>query len=1582
MISYDNLNTMGVMSATDAANWEAQRADEKVMNFIGSTLVDVGTSLWNSVTPESYNVATKSVLQDMGAVGAAAAYEMNKDTVETLSFVGGMLIPGLAATKIARGVRAAMKGTSWLSDVRHVEDLAKFNKLIESGLEGTQQYKAVRNSIYLRGQAANIMDVAAAEAAIGLTMNAHPYMEDYWQDPVSNFATSMLIGGAIGGGITHLVTRSQLKTAVGSIESAAINTVEKAAQYNTPTLSDGASAIAALDIAAGNLNKLASLDNVNELTRQHAKSWALSMEAKQGEIFSNMAAPEIRDLVKSETGKLALENIRATMKDPKFFGVDHVEFFKAPNKAFSLTGQEFATAEAPTWKRILKTGPKAGTEKFIGRQYYSQELGGFLTKSQADLAASAADVHTASSISKMAKKMSLQRPANGFDELASTADTEAYYLANIEFYHGQKAVDLAKGSKIGVGDLPAMNGWASAVTAKMQATKAVFNAGEATQAHLDELKALSDAKLTIQMDGGRAMQVTVDQARATYLHETGERIRRDVLGGMPREVAALRYNTTQDMVDLAVSKPDGLAGLMWANGPEKALPHVIRFSEPSHIELALSPTRRTLAVGASESKMMGETGVLLQKQHESILESKALSVEHKRALEDGDTLAQQRVQAKAAVLDEQYAAISKIWVETSVLTGRSQMLSTMMHDVVDSAEVKVLREGLQEMVNGKGGNPLYQSADFVTSLMGRVGTLITGIGDKRAHLANKEFERLATPISQAFKKLIADPAARTEFAMMDNFRQSTPGWIKYDKGLRTFVTKTEGGEFVQVGAPIVKNDIVHDAMKALDDAAGQVYDSQKVLNRIKGKTPPADIGTWIPSLNLSNKHRGFVVNHDTGTIKLLVANTADDLKTLMNEYAPARNETILTAAEVANTKIAGMSDELMDNIVRVADATKLKKGIGLVAPDVSGDRLAEIINGLRDRVNYQATSFVETSLHDVMQKLDWMSATNQAYNKGQGQKGWLQAVKQAGVKDTAADIKDYLLGKNPAHRSQLVGLVNQAASATIQVGISAFSKAWEVAKPAFGSKTAGVDYDGFMKALDAQGIQDPFKVFHEAARPLLLQRAKNSGYSVTPDRLVNGGNALAATLALRFMELAQPLVNMMSLPILTTSTIARTIKGNQVANSRELLKASPLSVMMNGVRRAHSNLPENEAFLRMFKEEGLLDPIISEADEVMKLSRIGSGGVVGTVERALDSTFVRVLSKPSEISETMVRKYSLMTGVELGRRLYGPNASQRQIALFARDFMKQSIGNYSTSQRPMMFQGTFGAAAGLFQTYMLTYAQSLYRHVELGDYKGLGKTMLAQAGIFGVGSLPGFQPISQAIGEHFSDEHWDLVSGTYRALPDPMADLLIYGMPSNIAPDVHTRGDVNPRVPGSVSTMVAPSMVLQSLETMFNAGKELAKLDATSGQGFLEALSMQSVSRPIARGSELALRAAMTRQGNQVAGEEEVWSMQGVLARVFSTRTLQESKTREAMHLNSYYGAIDSENRAAVLKKLRTALRAGQLDSDELDSLAYEYLRTGSPQGFRSAVTQAFMENDNPGLVDLTAKLKQSPLMSIIEDID
>lgn len=1590
-ISYDNINTLTYASAAD---WASQSADEKAFNFTAATLVDVGTSLWNSVTPDSFNVDTASVLQDIGAVGAVAAYEMNKDTVQTLSFVGGLFIPGLGATKIAQGIRAAMKGTSWLSDARKLEDMAKFNKLIEGGLEGTPQYKAVRNSIYLRGQAANLMDVAAAEVAIAGTLNAHPFMETYWEDPLANFGVSMLLGGGIGAGISALVTRSNLRGVVGGIESAAVGKVAEAAQYQAPILSDAASAIRSLDIAAKNLDNLAKQTTINELTKRHATDWATSMRATQGKLFELMAGPGLRSVGQADKG--ALDNVRELLKHQKFFGVDSADFFVPTKEAFHIGPRAFGTQESATWTRKLRFGKNAGAERFNGTQYYSQELGGFLTKGSANMAATAADAFTLAGINQAATKLTFKRVHNSYDPLASTPDIEAGFLANLRFFDGLDSARLATETSIVAGDLPAMHGWASAILKRTADVQRRMASGQATSTDLQEFTALSKAKLTVSQGNGKTITLPADQVRTAYLHETGMRINKAVSEGMPREVAALRFNTTPEMVDLVRAKPDGLVGLLLAHDAEKALPMIVRFNSADQIPLALSPTRRILKLGADKTKMLGTTGELLRRQHQAILKSEVLSAETKAAIEAGDSLASQRIAAKVAVLDEEYSTISRLWLETTVLTGKSAMLTNMMRHVVDSAEIKVLREGLQHMVNGRGGNPLYQSADFVTSMMGKVGPLITGIGDQRTHWANVEYQRLATPISSAFDRLLRDPAARTQFAMFDNFRQSTKGQLYYDRGLRTFVIK-DGDEVVEAGGPKATLDVVHDAMVALDDASSAILDSQRVLNRLKGKNPPSDIGTWIPSVNLSQKHRGFVINRDTGTVKMLVANTADDLKGLMDEYQPAANETVMAASDVGKSKIAEMSDELMANVVKAADVTKLKKGIGLVAPDISSDRLAEIIVALRDRVNYQATSFVETSLQDVMQKLDYMSDVNQKYSALQGKRGFLQATKELQVKDTAADVKDILLGKNPVHRSQFMGSMNQATSALVQVGINAFSKSWELVKPSFTTAGKG-DYDGFLAALKAQGIEDPFAAFHEAARPLLLQRAKNSGYSVNPDRLINSGNALAATLALRFAELAQPMVNMMSLPILSISTISRSVKMHNMNNAGDLLKASPTAVMMNGIRRAHSDLPENKAFLKLFKEEGLLEPIVSEVDEVIRLSRMGTGGLVGGVERAIDSTFVKAMSKPADLSEGLVRKYALMTGVELGRRLYGPKATQRQIAMFARDFMKQSVGNYSTAQRPMMFQGTLGSAMGLFQTYMLTYAQSMYRHIELKDYKGLGKVMLAQGGIFGAGSLPGFQPISQAIGEHFSDEHWDLVSGTYRALPDPMADVLIYGLPSNIAPDVHTRGDINPRVPGGVTTLVAPSMVIQTLETMFNAGKALGQMDANSGQAFMEALAMQSVSRPIARASELITGTAVTRQGSQVAGsqetgsipglikylsgEEETWSAQGMIARVLSTRTLKESKAREATFLDSYYGAIDNENRQAIVQKLKTTIRAGNLDEDAMDNLAYEYLRTGTPQGFRQAVNQAFMDNDNPGIMDLSVRLRGSPLMGIIEDID
>lgn len=1862
MITYGDLNTQSMLSQGD---WQKQNFLEAGANIALSTLVDVGASMYNSVVPEAYETSTRGILQSIGADGAVAAYDNNRDLINTLSFVGGVFIPGMAATKIARGVRAGIRGTGVLGDLRHKEDLAKFSQLIENGMEGTAEYRKIRNSIFVRGQAANIVDTAAAELAIMGTFNAHPFMEDYLEDPLKNFGIGMLIGGGIGGGINFLTTRSALAATVGATQSVALGTVRAEAALNVSSFADSSSAMTALDNSASKLEAMAKNEQFNSLTREYATSFARSMRADIGRIFDNSASEAIKQLPEE-----VMVGLRDRLVSPQFFGVDKVDFLKIPVGGYKQ-GAELSVMDTPTFRSVFKAGAKKGEEKFIRNAYYSPELGGFVKRSDTLLASTAADILTPSELSKMSRKLSKNRLSNGWQEtqaLNRTADVEATYLANMDFYSKLSAKDLA-GVELVHGDYPALQGWLSAHQQKLASvqerlrdmdpsvpgfrdaldelnvlrnakvkmfdtdrvrlvnveeldqgilptaantldpastvrptffedvtkeitdgniqpllnSKVGFNAAKSisdkfyayvgkqtgapiskvgglhevspkkleqlakdwaaqnadelsmyvtqgadltaestlmllrwvggrqedkelfrnamasartlrrnmdsttpfheavsniinsplTKRQAEVLRKHADAKGNVYLKRGTSQgaagnvgdttvssytfdqhiargfgqvgtyKVAIDdlvgyifagekewlvgattrdaadfaaatkaqkanaiapapkstaykdmdarQAMEALLTTKGDEIYRAVQDGMATEVAALRFNVTQDFADMAASDPAAFTKLMNYSQDGQygfnTLNTISRWKSSEDIEAALNPARRTLQVSASEQKVMGESGDLLAQHHEALRGMLNLSRLQKGALETLDSAATERLNAKVAVSDELMSTIQRNWVETSVLAGNSVLLKRMYGEVVDGGQIKALRDGLNQFVNGKGGNPLYSSSDFVTSRMGEVGRFVTDIGDMRGKIANKEFERLATPIANEFKQLMADPAARTEFAVFDNLRQSHKGYAKYDPGQRTFVTLAEDGEtLVPITDAIVKSDVVDRALTRLDEAGAAIYDNQATLNRIKGSPEPASIGTWIPSQVLLNKELAYVVNHDDGTIKLLVGNTPEDLKTVTKGYSLGQNESILTRAELGQDRIARIQDSLQ-NLER-ADVSKLKKGTGLAAPDISSDRLADIINGLRDRINYQASAFVENSLTDVMTKLDYLSEFNTKYFANNNPNMFRRAVQQLSTQDTARDIKDILLGRNSVYRNEFLGTINKAASATIQIGLNAWNRAHEATiKPSLdkaGNLKPGakVDYEGFLETLKAQGIEDPFKAFNEAARPLLYERAKNSGYSVTPDRLINAGNALASTLALKFAEIAQPLVNMMSGPILATSAISRSIKAVAAETGRDIIKDSPIAVMTSGIRRAHSDLPENKRFLKLFEEEGLFDPIISEADEVIKLSRFGTGSFVGGLEKALDSKFISIMSKPSEASEAILRKYTLMTGVDLGRRLYGPAASDRQLAIFARDFMKQSLGNYTTSQRPMMFQGTFGSAMGLFQTYMLTYAQSLYRHLDLKDYKGLGKTMLLQGGIFGAGSLPGFQPISHAIGEHFSDEHWDLTTGTYRALPDYLADMVIYGLPSNLAPDVHTRGDVSPRVPNSIDTLVAPSMLIQSFETMFRVGKSMLQQDIGAGQAFMEALATQSVSRPIARMSELVTGRTITGQGNQVAGPEEVWSWQGILARVASTRTLAESKTREAMHLNSYYGAIDSEARTAVLGRLRTAIRAGNLDNDLMDDLAYSYLRVGTPQGFRQAVNQAIMEQDMTKMIDLTTRLKDSPLMSILDDIE
>ena len=1584
MINLTDINNLGSLSSYSYAQ---QNLGEKILNTLGAATVDVGTTIWNSLIPEAtgLEVETRQVLSSLSLGGAVAAYDENRDVVDALSFVGGMFIPGAGALKLSHGIRAGLKGTSFLSPTRAADDLVRVEKLLANSAKNSAEYRKVSRDIILRGQANNLMDVAAVEVAMMGTFNAHPYMEDYMKDPISNFALSMAIGGGIGSGLAALASRRALRSVEAPLLEAATKDIMNAGKLTDLVYSDTSTAMVSLKRAASNIASFAENEAKNKLTRDMAREYATQMSVRISDLAKKGMSDEI--LAAPVEARTAIADLLA---DTRFMGSDRLSFYKPQALGAFTPKTGIQQSDTPLFQRILKKPNKQGaTEVHIPTSYFSPELNAFVGSSkQANLLTTAADVVGPNSLkADLSGRFTItafRKKVTDFNVRAAaerTGDVELEYLKGLSYYNTRSAKQLAK-ADIALNDFPAINGYLAAHGSKYQAALETFRTAtdpKVRAAAGEALSDLSNAKVRIYDTRGKATELDVQQLSLESVKMKAASIQEAVKGGMPIEVAAIKYNTTRQMAELAVNNPESWAGLALDKGLDAATKLFNRWNSVDSIEEATKLTRRMLAVSSVKSQHLGMTGEYLRQQRDAIKQLTQLDREAKLALDAGDTLGNQRILAKVSALDEMVAEIHNNWIRLSVDSSRSTLAQRMYSEVIDADDIKLLKESLASFNNARGGNPLFQSADAVTSEMGWAGKVATQIGDKRSHIANEVVKANLDPIATKFRQLNADDVARAEFAMLDNARMSNKGYIFYDaksRRLMTGVLDEETGavkEAVSISRP-VKSEVVHSLMGDIKQAADEAFETQKVINRLEGRRPPSNRGLWMPYTDLTNKEIAYVVNLETRGKKLLVADNKEELELIKNAYKLNQHERILTRAEVGADRRILLEDDL--DVITKADVGQQATGIGMGVADISPQRLTDIVAGYRNRYQSQASSLIELANYDTLQKLRYASEINSGRMSATPKTGYKKVYDNLTTKDTAADMIDIITGHNPAYRNELMKGVNQVTDTVMQYGIETVQKLWQLARP---NAVAKMDYEQFAKAREAAGVANPFAVFEESHRAAIYQRAKDAGYKADPGRVVRIANEMATVLALKFGELAQPLVNIVSAPIMTISTISRTFK--ELKSVGDAMNSSVLSIMFNGVRRMNSSLPDNTRIMEMARKEGLLDSIISETDAAMKLSTFAKGPLA-TVENVLDSTFVKVMSTPSVASDAILRKAIVGIGIETAKRTYGNTLSDKQMMIFIRDFMKQSLGNYAAAQRPVMFQGTFGAAMGLFQTYMLTYAQNMYRHLEVGDKAGLGKMMLAQGGIFGAGSLPGFNPISQMIGANFSDENYDLKTGLYRAVPDEVASVILYGLPSHLGPALHTRGDVSPRVPTGFSTMVAPNMIGQFAAGMLEMAKAATSLDGNTGRAMLEALSTQSASRPLARWSELLTGTSVTGQGRQVAGPEEVWHWQGVLARAFATRTLRETKVREAIHLNSYYGSIDRENRQAVLETMRERIRSGTLTDSAMDDIAYEYLRTGSPQGLRQAMNQAFMETDNQKLIDLHQTFQNSPLMMLVDDLD
>lgn len=989
----------------------------------------------------------------------------------------------------------------------------------------------------------------------------------------------------------------------------------------------------------------------------------------------------------------------------------------------------------------------------------------------------------------------------------------------------------------------------------------------------------------------------------------------------------------------------------------------------------------------------------------------ALNVRNKPLLLKGAKGKADYTEHHAKLNAKQLNTINNAFVSTQMFNSSSAAVQDVARLLYErhAGAVDILRSKMSLINNALTGSSFFSSADQMFRNLEDLGPILTVIGKDVTHLTNTTLDRILKPISSFMGTVAENPAALTEFNVAANINAGLKGYRVYKDGQfwQKVMRTTEEGKTIEVLEAVKFNDQpwkvatkeADELLLRIQDTGAELYEMKDAMHRITGKGKMNNTGFWMPAMNPVGKFIAYIHDQAADVTRMVYGRTQGELDDALKSFATEQlaNPNLLVVTK-DNQKWWSYVNGRLDTVnMDMVDASKLKTGSGASAIVNTGTyMLSEVSGGYEHAVNSYIRTLADLSMSDVTDTLRSYSKMSAKAMEGQPLSFVGRVLNRQ--KDTGQAAINTLLGSSSLGEYEGWKTASRTFEAALAVGSKAVGSVWDTMAPRAGifkkgkkldpTKMKEFDYETFAKNLEAEGVVNPFAMYDKATAVEKYGISKLEDNPDIPRRFIAAGNSIAATMALRFGELAHPIVNLMSMPILTALANSKNMPASFLGISKGTAQVGTARIMYEGVRAMNS--PRFAVLNKKWEDLGYFKPLVSEATEILKATRSFEKGALATTERVLDSKFMEMMSKPADMSETFSRKIMMNTGAQLAKRLY-PELDDNGVTIFARDFMDKAIGNYSAAQRPVMFQGTLGMALGLFQTYMLTLAQGVYRSVEHKDWKTLAKASLAQSSIFGFSSMPGFQQVSEAIGENFSDDHVDLTTGTYRALGKE-ADWVLYGLPSTLSgASVFTRGDVDPRFPNvlaGVDNIASVNMASQAAEGITNIAKSMGQ-GTDAGQAVLQALSLQTLSRPLARASEIGMAltgegGSVNRAGNTVQTAEEVKTLNGIMARVFATRPFEEGKLREMQYLNRHYEALDRDNRSEVTNKLRTAIRNGSNTPERVAEFAEEYFRKGgSPTGWRSAYRNAIARTNVSGEDTFVEDLDESsPLLHMINSMD
>lgn len=1569
-------------------------------------------------------------------------YSQNKEIVDLAGFVGTSMIPGTLGVKALRLAQAG-QATGAISRALQLVPSKKnlyFNKALEamsaSGGTVTSQVLAAKRAQFAWATADQLMTSTAFELGVLATMNDSPMFEDatYW-DFAKNVGMGAAFGGVVGGVIEHWGARGILKQAQRKIESARreFDTVFDPARMGlakSDEILNFTESILKLPDDYFNVNFSYTIDGKSHTKVLETAGAFKDVKTRAEKVAFDTLALKMNELAEGGevTGQAMYGFIMKQITDGRAKGqaaeeiIDTVRGYVAGVKKISNVDEEIATAAKPK-------------HFFINRSAVG--LDDLFTETRA------------AGTSKQAYYLKTTDPTQikfgKMADLGVTKSDDAFKLGYDAVINEEGRVVINNQSKV-IGKVadPALNTrFYLDLESGALTTERMVTAADLVKRATD-LQFYKDAVAIGRRSFKQAATVSADLERSTV--ETSARFM--WASKLPESSFAKREVAWDDfaLLDRMAQMPPGRFAT--AEAPKIKLPDGTSMSTEDIVDIGryvnelklqwLEDTLGKQAKGYDLRQLSNALNVSREWLEEAI--ASGFQQTHKIMNEARSLKEYFKPQTVMMEWDPKMAQVGKEFVGpvgpnhalTPVLGQHYRMV--IQQNITKNAADSVLGEDAARFMESAADLAKQTTSEGTGASMfgaanadyGRQAELFAQETGKQVSLVSQKWrDATLTHLAPFINQIRDDAEAAAELGILTTRLRRDPrkyyletyvaddgtdGFRLVDREVQLALEKgdfadiDEAVDFVRMntteevaGYLTIKNSKVGDFLRMSRELNGVRVDKSTTLFNARGLKSSLDRrAVYIPPVDTSRyPHFAFVVAKEKiGSITDVAMITAKDPEQLRQLALKVGDEYEVVFKNDTKKffKARGIYDYNMQlNESRINSALQRRGILGDFFPETRAE------NVLEDYVRWHANS-EDNLVRTAVQVKHTQFFSELGFLSEQFQSAGLSATKGLGflkknLVDPFDDYRKTALNLSKQSEYQVLDSFNEFVD-KLGTGLHQnLTRFWESFR---GSE--GKDLVSLQKAnqlMDDYGLNMPYKTMEDylVANERMPRNAIRESFQKV--------NLWLATTVLRF-DFANSLVNIISTPIMI---------GTEMSSIRSLIKKDPelvgalqhlTSVKVPGrdasmpstsklIGQAVNNYfgKDKLALIQRYKDNGDIKEVSQLFHEVLDDLAYQPGRKVSDWQKKVDAA----IEKGATITgNNFSEEFTRFVSADVMRQLTDPLVAKGVMGLkdqnaYISSFVNRVQGNYISSQRPIVFQGTTGSAIGLFQTYAFNVLQQLFRHMENRDMRTMLTFMGLQTSIYGMNGLPFFDAINQhLIGAASGNEkHLD----AYSVLPaanKEIGEWLLYGTASAFPlfgdkmPALYSRGDMNPRhlsiVPVNPLDIPAVSASIKLFDSISGFGKQVVN-GADISTAALRALEHHGWNRPLAGFAQVLAGESTTGKGSLVsaANDMETTSLLthvqermvdfGGAARMLGAKPMDEAVALSTLYRNKAYQAMDRARIDALGEVIKTKLGNNQMPTDEeLEDFMQDYVKAGGRIETFSSSLQRWMRDSNRSIVN------------------